>query len=170
MRTILRTKKFKRDPQRHPAHQTSRQKMKCMFPNLEQLRRIANAVRTILEENKSTTPDICFQQFPRGACGATSELLGRYLLERCHLAPTYVEADLDYDGSHAWISVGGIIIDITADQFGKAPVIVSASSAWHEQWDSEQPRTPNCHQANWSAYPATTWCTILEGMKLRGFA
>ena len=38
---------------------------------------------------------------------------------------------------HVWLLAEGIILDITADQFGKShpPVIVKRRSAWHEAWN-----------------------------------
>ncbi len=37
----------------------------------------AYKIRKLLEENCCNTPDAVFQDFPRYACGATSELLAR---------------------------------------------------------------------------------------------
>jgi hypothetical protein len=37
---------------------------------------------------------------------------------------------------HVWLNANGIIVDITADQFGRSysPVIVARRSNWHEAW------------------------------------
>jgi hypothetical protein len=134
--------------------------------NLEtELRRIASAVRAIIEEYASAHDhDIMFQSFPRGTCGPVSELLGRYLVEVARLDAGYVCAEWLGDGSHAWIEVDGIIVDITADQFGQAPVIVTRHSPWHQTWTREAPRPPICSRAQWPAYPQAAWAAIVKGM------
>ena len=49
----------------------------------------------------------------------------------------------EVEQAHFWITVGDVIIDITADQYvdGPAPVIVSRTSGWHSTFD----------QATWPA-------------------
>jgi hypothetical protein len=95
--------------------------------------------------------------FPRGACGHAAELLGRYLIQKFDIAPEYVNqwAHDDIGGwsdSHAWLEWNGITIDITGDQFGWNPVIVTRAPTFH---GSGEPgvRHPVClpHQANWWA-------------------
>ena len=41
--------------------------------------------------------------------------------------------------SHAWLEVGGFLIDITADQFcdRHEPVIVTLDRSWHDQFQSQ---------------------------------
>jgi hypothetical protein len=87
-------------------------------------------------------------QFPAGACGHASELLGRYLRDTLAIECAYVLKDLmNPDGSwrsgHAWLDFDGLIIDITGDQFGWAPVIVTRVSRVHEEADAQlhQPLT-----------------------------
>jgi hypothetical protein len=140
-----------------------------MAAHVDQLRRIASAVREILEHHAGETTDIMFRDFPRGTCGPTSELLGRYLTEAAGLDAQYIAANRSDGWSHAWVTVDGIIIDITADQFGQEPIIVAANSDWHGQWEADEPRPPICSHAQWPDYPFAAWSAIHEGMVLRGF-
>jgi hypothetical protein len=135
------------------------------------LTQIATAVRSILDDYAlSHERDVMFQSFPRGSCGPVSELLGRYLVDAMHLDAGYVCAERPGDGSHAWIEVDGIIIDITADQFGQPPVIVAVHSPWHDTWVREAPRPPVCSRAQWPAYPEGAWQAIVTGMEARNYS
>lgn len=73
---------------------------------------------------------IHINNFPRGACGHCAELLARYLHERFGIVADYVSHNLGRgDGAledgHAWLELNGLLIDISGDQFGWAPVIVT---------------------------------------------
>ena len=103
--------------------------------------------------------------FPRGACGHASELLGRFLREHLGVEPLYVVRDNDepdgsWRGGHAWLELDGLIIDITGDQFGWEPVIVSRSSARHAEGQ------PNLRQALmsdpqwWARYAAPVYAAV----------
>ncbi len=41
--------------------------------------------------------------------------------------------------SHVWLEAGGLIVDITCDQYAEAPgpVIVAASSPWHDTFQTQ---------------------------------
>lgn len=78
-----------------------------------------------------------YRGFPAGTCGDVSNILAEYLRKKG------VCGDIDLvcgtlsgsERSHAWLEVGGFVIDITSDQFpGNPPVIVDNSSAWHKQF------------------------------------
>lgn len=74
------------------------------------------------------------KDFPLGACGDTTEMLGQYLDDRGFGVWMYIQGHRDTDGwTHAWLERDGVVIDITADQFEDVtePVIVSATSTWH---------------------------------------
>lgn len=99
------------------------------------LRAVAEAVRARLEKADLSTAHECFRYFPRGACGATCDVLATVLERRFGVRPLWVNAEIRegevWKGSHAWLEVEGLTIDITADQFGEAPVIVTKHSPWH---------------------------------------
>jgi hypothetical protein len=95
--------------------------------------------------------------FPRGACGHAAELLGQYLIQKFDIAPEYVNqwAYDDIGGwtdSHAWLEWNGLTIDITGDQFGWDPVIVTREPTFHGSGEPAE-RHPVClpHQADWWA-------------------
>jgi len=137
-------------------------------PPIETLAAVATAARAVMEECRSDPGEFIFQKFPRRACGATCELLGRYFIEILGVDARYVAASRA-GRTHAWLAVGDIIIDITADQFGQAPVIVTRESAWHAEWDAEKGRPPICSQAQWAMYPLATWRALAKSMEARGF-
>ncbi len=80
--------------------------------------------------------------FPHHCCKPGSQLLARYLVTvarvplvqfvsaRRHGAP-YCEAGWQ---AHVWLEAGGLIIDITADQYDEMSpaVVVAPSSEWHD--------------------------------------
>lgn len=136
-------------------------------PNIASLKELASSVRQILERYSLDTKDIMFELFPRGCCGPTSELLGRCLIELGFANVKYIAAERpDHTGSHAWIDVDGVIVDITADQFGEPGVIVSRVSPWHAQWCTEPARGPICSRDQWPAYPQAAWQLIVDEMSL----
>ena len=79
-----------------------------------------------------------FQHFPCGACGDVSLLLGEYLYQNG-------EGEFDYvlgyclDQSHAWLDQGGLIVDITADQFEDQDdsIIITFNHSYHSKFISE---------------------------------
>jgi len=74
-------------------------------------------------------------QFPKAWCGVTARALGGYLLSQGFESVQYV---LGYRGaiSHAWLELGDIIIDITADQFDDCSerIIVAKESEFHNRF------------------------------------
>ena len=87
----------------------------------EAIKPLAFAVRQILERYSRSHNDAMFENFPKGTCGPTAELLGRYLLESAGMQAGYVGGERPGGITHAWVDVKGIVVDITADQFGQAP-------------------------------------------------
>jgi hypothetical protein len=139
-----------------------------MTITIEKLASIATAARDFFEKNKHTTPDAVLRNFPKGACGCVSELLGRYLEEQYQVSPLCVSAELNDLSTHAWLQINDVIIDLTADQFSQPPIIVSDSSAWHGNLKCEPPM-PVCPQSGWHAYPHATWDAFSSDMKSRDF-
>ena len=77
--------------------------------------------------------------FPTGSCGDCSMILGTYLITQGFENVEYV-VGIDGEQSHAWMECEGIIVDITADQFGPNfdPVIVTKDRTWHDQFQGQQ--------------------------------
>lgn len=86
--------------------------------------RFRNAIDLAL--NESAEVGLCLRSFPKGCCGAASELLAQYLFEN-GIAATYVDAAHYYDNeetaqNHAWLEVcPRLVVDITRDQFRTDP-------------------------------------------------
>jgi hypothetical protein len=80
--------------------------------------------------------------FPKGSCGDASLLLGQFLRDSGFGEFDYVCGEMFDDGrmlTHAWLQRGGLIIDITADQFHDidSPVLITDDHTWHDQFVSE---------------------------------
>lgn len=66
-------------------------------------------------------------------------LLGEYL-RNADLGDFQTRAGMrdvgEHNQSHAWLEQGGLIVDITADQFPEVEdvVIVTYDSDWHQEW------------------------------------
>lgn len=117
--------------------------MSTMKSAQQQIANIALAVRQSIE---ACTPDeLPWREFPKGACGDTCLVLGQFLHDEGFQGAEYICGNkYRSDGkpySHAWLRHGGLIIDITADQFAEvgAKVIVTSDSEWHKQWEEERP-------------------------------
>ncbi|MFM7377815.1 MAG: hypothetical protein ACKO1O_06760 [Erythrobacter sp.] len=115
---------------------------------VSQFRRAIDAAGGEPWDNKHIT-------FPHGACGHASELLGQYLIKQFGIVAEYVNQVAPSDiggwhGSHAWLEWNGLTLDITGDQFGWPPVIVTRQPQFHGQGESEL-RHPVClpHQRDW---------------------
>jgi hypothetical protein len=84
-----------------------------------------------------------FSAFPKDCCGHASVLLALYLRDEGFADVRYVYNGRRSPDSHAWVEVGGIIVDITADQFTDNPnaVIVTEERSWHSRFSGEQRRS-----------------------------
>jgi hypothetical protein len=85
---------------------------------------------------ETTTPrPVGLKDYPLGACGETCELLADYLRTAGRGDPMFVSAVNQGTGqTHAWLELGELVIDITADQFDGVddPVIVTTDRSWHD--------------------------------------
>lgn len=122
---------------------------------------IAQECRRRIEAVALPGSHVAFSMFPNGACGATSDLLARLLVER-HGFDAKVASGTNVDQwSHAWVVVDGVVIDITGDQFeGRPSVFVGQADDWFALWrPSTAPyRTPR----NWPEYPTLIWQAMTE--------
>jgi hypothetical protein len=97
---------------------------------------------------------VVLKDFPHGACGDASILLGQYLLDQELGEWTYVSGSRSSDQqTHAWIEKDGLIADITADQFDDIdePVSLTYDPSWHLQFIDRQ-----CHAARIDVYDDQT--------------
>jgi len=104
---------------------------------LAKIQTVATQLRGVLDKADTTLLPIPFRKFPRGSCDAASEALGIHIREQlgyeCVSAQGMCALGEEYS-THTWLEYGDLIIDITADQFGQAPVIVTRSSPWHARF------------------------------------
>jgi hypothetical protein len=106
--------------------------------DMERLRHLARLFRAAIEACDPAHLPIAFQDFPTGACGDSTLLLGKFLEQNGF-------ADFDYvfgeqaGKSHAWLQKASLVVDITADQFNDNDhaVIVEHDSAWHTLFQVE---------------------------------
>ena len=113
------------------------------------LRMLATRFRSAIRatDPSEVDPEVRFivAGFPKDACGEVCFLLGHYLRENGFPAAEYVNGIRRADGqSHAWIETGGIIVDITGDQFAEVAdeVVVTGDTTWHRQFSDRPGRRP----------------------------
>lgn len=119
------------------------------------IRELATNFRRALEGIDRQTLPIQFRDFPRGSCGDTSLLLGTYLQERGLGEFTYIvgwRGEWPQRVSHGWIERGGLIVDVTADQFGDGQaVIVTSHSDFHLSFESAPSHVANFRHSSYLA-------------------
>jgi hypothetical protein len=99
------------------------------------------AFRRAFEQCRGSLRAISLKDFPHGSCGDATDMLGMFLSDAIGVNADYVSGWHNRQ-SHAWLMHSGLFIDITADQFGKKPVIVTANSEWHNLFEIEIRREP----------------------------
>lgn len=128
--------------------------------NEADLRSVVDAVRTRLESADLSQAHPCFRSFPRGACGATCDVLAAVLEYRFDVKPQWVGADIGEGAdwsSHVWLEVEDFTIDITADQFGREPVIVAKRSGWHDTLAVTYRNYFPIEERNWGEVGSSVW-------------
>lgn len=105
-------------------------------PDLTDIHALCAAFRDALERCPPNRLTSQMAHFPNGACDDTALLLARHLREAGYGPFVLRYARHGHDeipAGHAWLRLGDIDIDITADQFPDQParVIVARDSRWH---------------------------------------
>lgn len=113
--------------------------------DLSEIRRLATEFRKAIERCPRERLPVAFTDFPRGACGDAAPLLAKFLERNGYSGFAYI-LGMRGGGSHAWLSRGNLIVDITADQFEDQShaVIVETESNWHTSFrvDCDDQRHP----------------------------
>jgi hypothetical protein len=129
------------------------------------LSKLATAARHALEALTPQQRAYIFSEFPRGACGPTTELMGRIVLEETGHRGIYVcgagHPELRAQQSHAWLEVGGYIVDLTHDQFPGTGLDgwVFEHTRWHAAFEREI--TQLCLQpSQWGQYPYAAYSAL----------
>jgi hypothetical protein len=103
-------------------------------PALEPLRTLATDFRRAIEQSRAERDVPHLPYFPEGACRLTSRLLALHLARHDHQAVRLASGRLpgfDTPVRHSWLLVEDMVVDLTADPFGEAPVIVGAPTQFH---------------------------------------
>lgn len=131
------------------------------MPDISQLQEYAAAFRARLDTGRDQLPQEICSHFPAGCCGSVSEVLAKALRRDLGVAAAYVCGSRHDDkgtSTHGWVEAGDIIVDVTADQFGQPPVMVTRDRAWHDTWsDQERPAyvDPESDPTWWAWYGKT---------------
>ena len=106
------------------------------------LENAVRAFRMVVEAHKHRLGPV-FREFPRGSCGATSELLAAFLKD-CQLGTfSYVSGwHREKSISHAWLELEELIVDVTSDQFPErgGASLVTTDRSWHAQFSRDVER------------------------------
>ena len=106
------------------------------------LRNLATAFRAAIETTRAERLPGALPYFPEGACRLTSRLLALYLSGRVGDVfdrPQLVSGalpDSEHAARHYWLEIDGAVVDLTADPFGEAPVLVGGRTAFHQSLTS----------------------------------
>jgi hypothetical protein len=64
-----------------------------------------------------------WHDFPYGSCDPASQVLGRFLHEKLGIKVVTVHGERDFPNrgncTHRWLECDGLLVDVTADQFGQ---------------------------------------------------
>ncbi len=107
----------------------------------------ALAVRRAIERASLGRYDGLMHGFPRSCCKLSSQLLARYLAVNARVplvgfvsgrrhGPPYADGGWQ---AHVWVEAGGMVVDITDDQYDEVtvPVIAAADSPWHQTFQTQ---------------------------------
>lgn len=107
----------------------------------DELRRLAFEFRAAIVRSRVEEARPHLPHFPDGACRIVGRLLAMHLSDRGfknvkirdgHIPPH------EHFVRHAWLVVDGVVVDLTADPFGEAPVVVGPPTPFHESLRSIQ--------------------------------
>lgn len=139
-----------------------------MNERLIKLKGIASKFRAAILACDLDSLALTFKAFPMGACGDAALLLGTYLHQLGYGPIDYVSGQKGVQ-SHGWPEMGDIIIDITADQFGKEidPVLVTRDKTWHKNFGERMREYANLedHHEHTQALLLPTYKQILRQLK-----
>ncbi|MEE2602551.1 MAG: hypothetical protein VX595_05740 [Pseudomonadota bacterium] len=107
--------------------------------------RFREAITSVPRSNFPWNSSMGISQFPSGCCGDASQTLATYLHSELGIVCDYVHGEKggknNEIGSHAWLEIEGIVIDITADQFNDRGynlhnVYVGPKTDWYESFET----------------------------------
>jgi hypothetical protein len=104
---------------------------------------LASVCREALEQMSMRQRGVALMQFPRGACGAATELMGRLVFEATNMTGLYLcgigHPDMPQQ-THGWLELGGLLVDLTHDQFSGTGLVgwVFEASPWHAKFETNK--------------------------------
>lgn len=141
-------------------------------PALVEIKARATAFRAAVVASDRSRFPVALQSFPRGCCGLTSDLLAVYFDQMGFGEFEYVcgergSVPLGDWHTHAWLEGYGLIVDITADQFGARhnPVIVTAVSPWHSAYQEKKRRRPGILEYAIAGELTSAYAIIMQTMR-----
>ena len=101
--------------------------------------RLGQAFRLAFEQVDLSDAPGFLPHFPEGCCSWATWMVGHYLKYECGLLPAEIQGSRDgADGTdtHAWLSVNGVVVDITCGQYSDCPhtIVIADTSEWHSRW------------------------------------
>lgn len=121
---------------------------------------LARGLRQWIEQQDRSTWPEPFANFPTGSCELSAHLLALWLEENDESGFELCLEGICTDKEHAFLIRDGLVADITGDQFGWPPVIVTRSSEWHRDFvvvDLIEDLKPACRQILDRSRPAIRW-------------
>jgi hypothetical protein len=121
-------------------------------PELTIIHYWSSRFRSALEKTTFPAQAGNLTHFPRECCHHSCVMLKRFLSEKglgefCTMSGIH---PTEPGGNHHWLQKGNVIVDITADQFGRDKVIVGSVSPWHDSLEGRLlPSTPEADQRKW---------------------
>lgn len=143
----------------------------AFMPSDEDILRAATDFRRAIDAAGPAAWKAKHIDFPRGSCGHAAELLAFYLRKRFGITPTLVCQDADesvggWHGGHAWLECNGLTIDISGDQFGWPPVIVTRDPPFHGQCIDQNRGAALADMAWWARECGSLWTAIRPHLPL----
>jgi hypothetical protein len=109
--------------------------------DITELYRLAEAFRGAIERARAEQTGPYLPYFPDGACKLVARLFAMHLRSRGEYSMQIVSGHVPRFESyvrHTWLVVDGTVVDITADPFGEAPVIVGPRTHFHESLGAQE--------------------------------
>ncbi|EGR2288619.1 hypothetical protein D0815_24525 [Vibrio parahaemolyticus] len=103
--------------------------------DIEEIKKEVIKARGVFEEHHNHISKTFFGDFSSASCGSSADILAEYLLSKGVQNIEYVYGERD-GGSHGWLEIEGLIIDITGDQFedGVEGIFISTNRDFHDQF------------------------------------
>lgn len=143
-----------------------------MHPTDAEILKAATDFRQALDLAGAAAWKAKYIDFPRGSCGHAAELLAYYLRECFSITPDYITQTIysgevgGWHGGHAWLEWSGLTIDVSGDQFGWPPVIVTRDPPFHGQGEDGQRFPALADMGWWVRECGSLWAAIRPHLPL----